>query len=138
MADIVKPVPIPDGDSMYFWERCNEGKLVVQHCADCGRHVYYPRAYCPRCMSGELEWVECLGRGTVYSYTVAYRPSGPAFADDCPYVVALIDLAEGVRMMSNIVNAKLEDIHCDMQVEVVFKEVGEVKLPMFQPIGIRF
>jgi hypothetical protein len=135
MAEVKKPIPIPDGDSETFWQGCNEEKLLIQHCTDCGKHIYYPRAVCPHCMSDALEWVESSGKGKVYSYTIARRGAGPAFAEDAPYVVALIDLDEGVRMLSNIINIDVDEVRCDMPVEVVFEQVGDMKLPKFQPVN---
>lgn len=132
MTEIKKPIPVPDSESKPFWDGCNEEKLLIQHCKDCDKHIFYPRAVCPHCMSDQIEWVEASGKGKVYSYTIARRGAGPAFADDAPYVVALIDLDEGVRMMSNIVNCDVEAVRCDMPVKVVFEEREGMKLPMFE------
>ena len=132
MTEIKKPLPVPDSESKPFWDGCNEEKLLIQHCKDCDKHIFYPRAVCPHCMSDQIEWVEASGKGKVYSYTIARRGAGPAFADDAPYVVALIDLDEGVRMMSNIVNCDVEAVRCDMPVKVVFEEREGMKLPMFE------
>jgi uncharacterized OB-fold protein len=133
MAKVKKPLPIPDGDSKTYWEGCSEGKLLIQHCLDCEKHIFYPRAVCPHCMSDCLEWIESSGKGKVYSYTISRRGAGSAFADDAPYVVALIDLDEGVRMMSNIIHINVEDVRCDMPVEVVFQDQEGMEIPKFQP-----
>jgi hypothetical protein len=131
------PLPIIDGDSKMFWDGCKEGKLLIQQCEDCEHHIFYPRAVCPNCMSDRIKWVESSGKGKVYSYTVARRPAHPAFADQVPYVVALITLDEGVRMMTNLINVEVEKVSCDMPVEIVFVKVDEqITLPKFQPLGL--
>lgn len=131
------PLPMIDGDSKTFWEGCKEGKLLIQQCEDCENHIFYPRAVCPHCMSDRIKWVEASGKGKVYSYTVARRPYHPAFADQVPYVVALVTLDEGVRMMTNLINVDVEKVSCDMPVEVVFTKIDEqITLPKFQPLGV--
>jgi hypothetical protein len=131
------PLPVPDGDSAMFCDGCKEGKLLIQQCEDCAQHIFYPRAVCPHCMSDRIKWVESSGKGKVYSFTVARRPAHPAFADHVPYVVALITLDEGVRMMSNVINVDVDAVKCDMPVEVVFVKVDDqITLPKFQPVGI--
>jgi len=133
MSDQMKPLPIPDGDSRIYWQGCKEEKLLIQKCGDCSKHIFYPRVVCPHCLSEQIEWVEASGKGTIYSYTIARRAGGPAFKEDVPYAVALVQLDEGVRMFANIINTDIEQISCDMPVEVIFEERGDFKLPMFQP-----
>src|SRR5690625_1569531 len=136
MSEIKRPLPVIDNDSRTFWEGCNKGKLLIQYCSDCDQHIYYPRELCPHCMSNAIEWVESKGKGKVYSYTIAHRPAGPAFKNDVPYIVALIDLVEGVRMISNVINVDIDKVRCDMDVEVVFEKIDdEITLPLFQPVN---
>jgi uncharacterized OB-fold protein len=135
MAEQKKPLPIPDGDSHVFWQGCKENKLLIQKCKDCSKHIFYPRILCPHCFSEQVEWVESTGKGKIYSYTIARRGGGPAFKDDAPYAVALIELDEGVRMFSNIINIDVEKVKCDLPVEVVFEEQEDFTLPKFQPIS---
>lgn len=132
MLEPKKPVPVADGDSIRFWEGCNEGKLLIQQCGDCDEYIFYPRIVCPNCMSEHVEWIESSGIGKVYSYTVVRR-AAPAFKEDLPFVVAMIELDEGVRMLSNIVECEIEDVHCDMPVKVTFEKREEMALPMFKP-----
>lgn len=132
MTELKKPVPVPDGDSRTFWEGCNEGKLLIQKCLDCKTHIFYPRAVCPHCMSDDIKWVESSGKGKVYSYTIARRAAHPSFKEDVPYVVALIELDEGVRILSNIINCNVEDVKCEMPVKVVFQNQEGMNLPKFQ------
>jgi uncharacterized OB-fold protein len=68
-----KPLPIPDGDSQFFWKGCQENKLFIQKCRECSKHIFYPRALCPHCFSEQLDWVESTGKGKIYSYTIARR-----------------------------------------------------------------
>ncbi|WDL97685.1 Zn-ribbon domain-containing OB-fold protein [Alicyclobacillus sp. ALC3] len=133
MTPSTRPLPVPDGDTVVFWDACNQEKLVIQRCQHCENYIFYPRAVCPRCMSSDISWVESSGHGRVYSYTVAYRPAHPAFTDDCPYIVALIELEEGVRVLSNVIKVAVDELYCEMPVEVVFLDIGGMKLPLFQP-----
>jgi hypothetical protein len=127
-----KPLPVINEESRPFWEGCKRGELLLQRCADCGAFVYYPRALCPACHSLRLSWERVSGEGTIYSYTVCHRPAGPAFKDDAPYVVALIDLKEGPRMLSNIVTDEPGAVRIGLPVRVTFDAVtDEVTLPKF-------
>jgi hypothetical protein len=135
MADVKKPLPILDGDSKVFWDGCMENKLFIQHCPDCEKYVFYPRALCPHCMGDAMEWQEVSGKGKVYSYSIVYQAT-PAFAQDTPFVMALIDLDEGVRILSHIIHCSLDEVECDMPVKVVFEEQDGMKLPKFQPVPL--
>ncbi|HUJ77168.1 MAG TPA: Zn-ribbon domain-containing OB-fold protein [bacterium] len=128
-----KPLPVVDGESRPFWEGCRRHQLVLQQCQGCGRTVYYPRALCPFCHSDRLEWKPVSGEGSIYAFTIARRPAGPAFKADVPYVVALIQLKEGARMMSNIRTAQVESVRIGQKVRVVFEDVTpEITLPKFE------
>jgi uncharacterized OB-fold protein len=122
--------PVPDAVSQPFWEGVAEGVLRLQRCRVCGRHVFYPRAVCPHCASAELDWVEASGRGSVHSFTVVHR--APAdYRNEVPYVVALVDLDEGVRMMTRLVEVEPAAVHVGLGVEVAIQ--GEPRLPYFRP-----
>lgn len=129
---INRVVPKIDGDSAYFWEECNKGNLVIQFCEDCNKHIYYPRIVCPNCMSRNIKWVKSSGKGKIYTYTIARRPAGPSFSEKVPYVIALVELEEGVRILSNIINCDVDKVSCELPVEVVFEKVGNIHLPMFE------
>lgn len=130
-----RPLPVLDNDSRPFWEGAKARKLMLQQCGACQRHVWYPRALCPHCHADALEWRQVSGEGTIYSYTVARRPAGPAFAEAVPYVIALIDLKEGARMMSNIVTADPDALKIGQAVKVVFEDVtDEIAFPKFEPV----
>ncbi len=128
------PWPIEDADTAEFWSRVRDGELALQQCKQCGRHQFYPRALCTACGYDELVWVRASGDGIVYSYTIARRAAHPAFASRVPYVVALIDLEEGPRMLSNIVDVDPDEVRIGDRVTVRFDPVDDgVILPMFIP-----
>jgi uncharacterized protein len=132
MTEYTKPLPLPDGDTKPYWDAAKEHRLLIKRCQDCQTAIFYPRSVGPQCMSDRVAWVEASGRGTIYSYTVVHR-APPQFVQDAPYVVALIDLAEGVRMMSNVVGAAPSDVKIGAPVEVVFDDVTpEISLPKFK------
>ena len=129
-----KPLPVVDPESAPYWAALKERRLILKRCRDCGRHHFYPRALCPHCHSDALEWATASGRGSVYSYTVARRPAGPAFKADAPYVVAVVELDEGARMMTNIVTDDVESVRIGQRVAVAFDAVtDEITLPKFRP-----
>jgi len=133
MKEEMKPLPKIDGDSKKFWEGCKNGQLLIQQCKDCNMFIYYPRIVCPSCMSSHLIDVESTGKGTIYSYTIAYRGAGLAYKNDVPYIVALIELEEGVRMLSNVIDCAPEDVHIKMKVQVSFEERDDYSIPQFIP-----
>ena len=129
-----KPLPVPSSVTAPCWNGLREGVLRVQRCRDCGRHVFYPRSLCPHCLSESLEWVEVSGRGKLYSFTVVRRAMHPAFQEDVPYVYAIVELEEGPRVTSNVVNCPLEAIRVDMPLRAVYDSVTpEVTLLKFEP-----
>jgi uncharacterized OB-fold protein len=134
----LKPLPSPTPDSEPYWEGCREGELRLRRCSDCARFRFYPRAICPFCGADRYEWVVASGRGVVHAVTVVHRGPTKAFAPDCPYAVALIELAEGPRMMSNVIGCAPDEVAIGMPVEVVFDRVtDEIALPKFRPAGDR-
>jgi len=134
MEEYRKPVPEPDRVTGPFWEAAREKKLLIQHCPDCGVHQFFPQAHCRECLSEKLEWVESTGKGTVYSFTVIHRAPSSTFEQDVPYTVALVDLDEGCRMISNIVDVDPQAVRVGMSVEVVFEEItANISLPKFRP-----
>lgn len=129
--EIAKILP-PDTElSRPFWEGCREGELRLQHCSSCERFQFYPRIVCSHCDAGTLSWQPVSGRGQLASFTVVRR--GISRAYEAPYVVALIDLDEGPRMMSSLVGCEPEDVAVGDAVEVRFQSWGaEHKLPVFK------
>lgn len=126
-------LPAPDNASRHYWQSAADGQLVVQRCTDCGRYQFYPRALCTAC-AGETEWVAAAGRGTLHTFTVIRQNRSEAFADLLPYAVGIVELEEGVRMMSNIIDCDVEQLHVDMDLEVVLIRAAEdVGLPFWRP-----
>ena len=131
-ATISKPEPTIDPDSAPYWEALNAGRLILKSCRGCKKAHFYPRELCPFCHSDDLGWIQASGRGVIYSFTVCRRPAGPAFADELPYVVALIDLAEGPRMMSRIFGDPSR-VAIGSHVEVRFeRQSDDLVLPFFE------
>ncbi|MGF7160372.1 hypothetical protein FHS85_001995 [Rhodoligotrophos appendicifer] len=131
-----KPLPVVDPGTEPYWSALRDNKLMLKHCRACNQAHFYPRELCPHCFSDDLDWIEASGKGVIYSYTIARRPAGPAFKADAPYVVALIDLAEGPRMMTNIVTDDVEAVRIGDPVEVAFEAVTEeITLPKFTPLA---
>lgn len=133
MFDMKKPVPQTQPWSERFWEGTKEGKLLIQFCKECDSRIFYPRKFCPECWAADLDWVEASGRGTVFTFSTAYDMVEPKFTDELPYTLAYVDLEEGVRLMTRIVDCKPEDITFGMAVEVVFHERDGFFLPYFRP-----
>ncbi|WBU53918.1 Zn-ribbon domain-containing OB-fold protein [Paracoccus sp. SCSIO 75233] len=127
------PKPVLNGDSEIYWTGAVEGKLLLRQCKDCGKLHFMPRHICPNCWSEDLEWIPASGRGKIHSFTVIRRASDPAFVSLCPYVVALIDLEEGPRMMANILGENALDAAIGTDVEVMFEDRGDgAVVPQFQ------
>lgn len=130
-----KFLPRPTPESAPFWQGCRDHKLLLQYCVACGKHQFYPRVICANCMSEQLEWREASGRGTVETYTIVTRAVSDAYAADVPYVIALITLEEGPRLMSNVIGCDVESVKCGLAVEVVFERWSdEITMPKFRPI----
>lgn len=139
MAELGKsavPKPRVDEESKGFWEACERGELYVQECGDCGALRHYPRALCPECLSADVRWRRCSGRGRVYTFTVVHQNQAPGFRDKLPYVLAYVELeGEGLRLLTNIVRCKPTEVRIGMDVEVVFDEIGSgIALAMFAPV----
>ncbi|MEV4800678.1 Zn-ribbon domain-containing OB-fold protein [Nonomuraea sp. NPDC049421] len=132
----MKPAPKPTPETQPFWDGTAVGELRIQRCTTCERHYFYPRPTCPRCGGDQVEWVRASGRATLYSYVINHRPA-PGFEEEAPYAIAVVELEEGVRMMTNIVGVPNvpENLPLDMELQVVFERRGEVTVPLFEPAG---
>lgn len=121
-----------DGDSRIYWEGIAQDELRIQRCDVCARTVFYPRSICPHCHSDQLSWIGATGKGTIYTYTVAHQAFG-AFAGEAPFIIAIVELEEGVRMMTRIVDAPHERVTIGAQVQVGFETSAEgIRLPYFR------
>ena len=126
------PLPEPTVTSQPFWDGCARGELLFQRCVRCGKALFNPTPVCRYCTSADLRWERGEGRGTIYSWTIAWRPQHPSFK--VPYAAVIVDLDEGYQMLSNLVECDAEDVHVGMRVVVTFHAVGKgIHLPYFRP-----
>ncbi|MBI2847623.1 MAG: Zn-ribbon domain-containing OB-fold protein [Chloroflexi bacterium] len=129
--------PLPDINELTkpYWDAAKRHELVIQRCSDCGHYRNPPSPNCPRCLSPNAHWPKLSGRGKVFSWVVFHRVYAPGFANEVPYNVAVVELDEGPKVISNIIDCKLEDIKVGMPVEVTFEDVtDEVSLTRFRPV----
>ncbi|MCZ0988641.1 Zn-ribbon domain-containing OB-fold protein [Streptomyces diastatochromogenes] len=122
-------VPEVDAFTRTYWDAAAEGRLLIRRCGACGRAHHYPREFCPHCWSEEVIWEEASGRATLYTWSTVHRNDLPPFGDRTPYVAAVVDLAEGPRMMTELVECR--DMVAGMPLRVTFRE-GK---PVFGPGG---
>ena len=133
MSDLPTSEPATTPETEPFWEATTEGRLLLKTCGDCERPHYYPRSRCPHCGSADTDWTEASGEGNVYSFSVP-RQAGGEFGDATPYVLAYVELAEGPRMLTNVVGCGPDDVEVGMPVEVAFEAAGDdAALPRFRP-----
>jgi len=127
------PGPLVSPDAGPYWQAAQEGRLVLQQCTDCGTHRFIPRLLCPACGADAAEWTEASGSGQIHSLTTVHRGPTPAFRDHVPYVVALIDLIEGPRMMANIVGEGALEAAIGDAVRVCFEaRADSARVPQFR------
>jgi uncharacterized OB-fold protein len=130
-----KPLPEPNETTRPFWEGTRAHQLRIQRCRDCRKYIFYPRALCPFCLSEHLEWRVASGRGKVYSYTVVRRAMHPAFREDVPYVLAIVELDEGPRLTTNIIGVPADEVRVDMPVRAAYDDVTpDLTLLKFEPM----
>lgn len=129
-----KPLPQPSPISLPYWSAAKRHQLALQRCSSCEQFIFYPRAICPHCGSEDLVWRDASGRGSVYTFTVARRPTMRPFEPDVPYVIAIVELEEGPRVTTNIVGCAPESVRIGMAVQAAFDDVTpEVTLVKFRP-----
>jgi uncharacterized OB-fold protein len=133
MSTTPKPAPIPDARSQPFFDAAARDELALQRCDICGTWMWPVRPRCISCFADAPPFALASGRATLYSYSFVHRTYDPAFADEVPYNVVLVDLEEGVRVLSNVVGVKHEDLQIGMPLRVVFERVGDVSIPKFRP-----
>ncbi len=136
MPDWNKPLPTVSGETKPFWDACRRGQLLIQKCDRCDEYQFYPRGICANCWSEDIKWVTASGKGTLWTYTVTYQNRTPGFAEDVPYVLALVELEEGVKMFTNIIECPPSDVSIGMPVEVTFRQANnQISVPYFKPAG---
>jgi uncharacterized OB-fold protein len=127
-------IPLANVDTKPFWDGCAGGRLLLQRCSACGALRHPPSPACAVCLSDRHEWIAASGRGTVYTYSVVRECKARGWDKMVPYILAVIDLEEGPRMLTNLINIAPEAVTIGMAVEVTFAELdGTTKLPLFQP-----
>jgi uncharacterized OB-fold protein len=129
-----KPAPQPTPETAEFFEGTKRGELLVQRCKSCATTFFYPRTSCPSCGSSQVEWIKASGRARLHTYVINHRPA-PGFEEDAPYAIAVVELEEGPRMMTNIVGIANtpENLVLDMELVVQFAARGEQMVPVFAP-----
>jgi uncharacterized OB-fold protein len=120
--------------SQPFWDATRERRFLVQWCGPCQTPIFYPREVCPQCLGADgLEWRESEGKGTVYAASVQHKPANPMMADRVPYVVALVELEDGIRLMSNVVNCLPTDVTVGRPVQLTWESLSDGRnLPQFE------
>jgi hypothetical protein len=132
------PVPKPTPETKPFWDATKQHTLRIQRCGDCAQHYFYPRPLCPHCLSRNVEWVDCSGRGRLHTFVINYRPPRN-FPVQQPFIIGIVELEEGARILTNIVGVEADpkQLRCDMPVEVVFEDITDtITLPKFRPVAV--
>jgi uncharacterized OB-fold protein len=133
MSEIGLPLPVLEGHSADFYGYCRRGELRFQRCSDCGAWRHVPRELCAECGSWEWEWALSSGKGEVFTYTIVGRALHPAFAESVPYAATVVEMEEGVRLLSKVADVAPEQLEIGMRVEVDFEAVSdEISLPIFR------
>ncbi|MFJ5548450.1 Zn-ribbon domain-containing OB-fold protein [Streptomyces sp. NPDC093225] len=135
-------LPEVDAFTRPWWEAAGAGRLLLRRCGGCGRAHHYPREFCPYCWSEETGWEEASGRATLYTWSVVHRNDLPPFGGRVPYVAAVVDLEEGPRMMTEVVECPGAELRIGMPLEVAFRREGEGEgggpaVPVFRPCAGR-
>ena len=135
--ELERPLPQPmTPEAKPYWDGLQDNKLMIPRCGDCGHTFFYPRQVCPQCHSRAITWLQASGKGKLYSFEILHRSFNRAVKVPLPYILAMVELEEGPRLLSNLINIDPDPkvVRCDMPVEVVFsKQTDEVTIPLFQP-----
>lgn len=127
-------LPSPDFETEPFWAGCREGRFLIRHCNACGEDHFYPRPFCPKCWSDDVEWKQAAGTATLYTYSIVRQNDLPPFPERVPYVAAIVELDEGPRVMTNVEGCEFDDLEIGMRVAVDFKALtDDVTIPIFRP-----
>jgi uncharacterized OB-fold protein len=127
--------PVLDELSRAWYDAAREERLLIQRCTRCERYQFYPRSLCVHCGADAVEWHEASGRGRLHTFSVVHYTPNEEFSPDCPYVFAIVELEEGVRMATRLVDVEHEAIVCDMPVRVTFGGWDDLVLPFFTAEG---
>ncbi len=135
-SPIPKAQPVLTAVTERYWRSAAEGELWVQRCAACGRCQHYPSGMCRSCWSENVDWIRAAGTGTVWTFTVVSKPGHPAWEPEAPYVLALVELDEGPRMMTNVVDCEPSTVYVGQRVRLAPPAAGQPPL-QFRPDSIR-
>jgi uncharacterized OB-fold protein len=132
---VSRPRPVPTDWSERFWTALrDEGTFLLQRCGDCREYAGYPKIFCPHCYSDALDWEPASGRGTIYTYSTVTANPPSTFVDELPYTIAIVDLEEGPRFLTRLVNADPDAIECGLAVKLSLERVDdELTMPLFEP-----
>jgi len=129
-----RDLPTIEEDSRPFWDAAKEGRFLIARCRSCNQAHHYPRPFCPYCWSEDVVWEDSTGRATLYTYSTVYVNDLPPFAERLPYVAAVVDLAEGPRVMTNLVDCEPDQLRIGMPLVASFRQISpEVTVPVFCP-----
>ena len=127
-----RPLPQFSALSRPYWEGCRRHELVIQRCSSCSSFMFYPRATCPTCGSKHLVWRTVSGDATLFAFTIARRATHRLLSDRVPYVIAVVELDEGPRLTSTVVDAPFDNLATGLRLKVDFEDFGELALPIFR------
>ena len=133
IPELTPPLPVPTPTSRPFWDGLARGVVRLQRCGACEGWVFYPRSRCSHCLADALEWHEVSGAATLYSWTVCERAPSPHFASWTPYVLAVVELAEGVRMTTLLETGAPDALHAGMALAPVFTDLGGITQLRYAP-----
>jgi uncharacterized protein len=134
LTEVRFDLPTIEPETQPFWDAAAEERLVIQRCDACGAWQYYPRPFCKTCWTEGVQWAEASGRATLYTFSIVRRNDLPPFGDQVPYVAAIVDLEEGPRMVSEVVDCPLDQVEIGMPLVATYRDLAEgLKLPIFRP-----
>lgn len=129
-------LPVIEEDSKPFWDAARERRLLIRRCGDCGDAHFYPRSFCPFCWSERVQWEEASGQASLYTHSTVYRNDLPPFGERVPYVAAMVDLREGPRMTTEVIDVDGADLEIGMALEAAFRDLtDEITAVVFRPTG---
>ncbi len=136
ISDYQKPLPVPDETSQPFFAGAREQRLMIQRCSACGGVMWPVKTRCIHCLSAHPDWIQASGQATLYSFVLMHQVYHPGFAGEVPYNIAEVDLAEGLRIITNIVDCPNDQLRIGMPLQVTFENLtDEITLPKFRPVG---
>ena len=123
--EFAKPYPRPTPATEPFWAALNDERVLLQRCESCGAWNFYPRSHCANCLSDRLAWCEVSGQGTIYTYTIAHQPTSQHFVDEMPQIILMVDLDEGVRLTSTLIQRDIDLVKVGLRVKPYFDHIDE-------------